>query len=78
MTVTTANGQRLRGVRLNEDPFTIQLRDAGSRLHSFRKAELQEVKKEIGVSTMPSYKDAFTAAELDDLIAYLASLRGEK
>ncbi len=78
VTVTTAAGQRLRGVRLNEDPFTIQLRDAASRLHSFRKAELQEVKKEIGVSTMPSYKDAFTAAELDDLIAYLASLRGER
>lgn len=78
VTVTTASGQRFRGVRLNEDPFTIQLRDASNRFQSFRKAELQEVKKEFGVSTMPSYKDAFTAAELDDLIAYLASLRGEK
>lgn len=78
VTVTTAAGQRLRGVRLNEDPFTIQLRDASSRLHSFRKAELQEVKKELGASTMPSYKETFTAAELDDLVAYLASLRGGK
>ena len=78
VTVTTANGQRVRGVRLNEDPFTIQLRDTSQRLQSFRKAELQELKKEMGVSTMPSYKNAFTAAELEDLIAYLASLRGEK
>ncbi len=77
VTVTTASGQRIRGVRINEDPFTIQLRDADNRLQSFRKAELQELKKEIGVSTMPSYKDAFTSAELDDLIAYLAGLRGE-
>ena len=78
VTVTTASGQRVRGVRINEDPFTIQLRDASHRLQSFRKAELQELKKEFGISTMPSYQDAFTTAELDDLIAYLASLRGEK
>ncbi|NOT58613.1 MAG: c-type cytochrome [Acidobacteria bacterium] len=78
VSVTTANGQRLRGVRVNEDPFSIQLRDAANRYHSFRKAELKEIKKEFGVSTMPSYKDAFTAAELDDLVAYLAGLRGEK
>ncbi len=76
--VTTADGQRVRGVRVNEDSFNIQLRDASNRFHSFRKSELKELKKEFGVSTMPSYKDAFTAAELDDLIAYLASLRGEK
>jgi len=78
VSVTTAGGQRVRGVRINEDSFSIQLRDASNRIHSFRKFDLQEVKKEFGVSTMPSYKDAFTAAELDDLIAYLASLRGEK
>jgi putative heme-binding domain-containing protein len=78
VSVTTAEGQRVRGVRVNEDPFNIQLRDARHRFHSFRKAMLKEVKKEFGVSTMPSYKDAFTATELDDLIAYLYALRGEK
>ncbi len=78
VSVTAAGGQRVRGVRVNEDSFSIQLRDANNRIYSFRKSDLQEVKKEFGVSTMPSYKDAFTAAELDDLIAYLASLRGEK
>lgn len=78
VSVTTAGGQRMRGVRVNEDSFSLQLRDASNRVHSFRKSDLQEVKKEFGVSTMPSYKDTFTAAELDDLIAYLAGLRGEK
>ena len=78
VTVTAASGQRVRGVRINEDPFTIQLRDASNRFQSFRKSDLQDLKKEFGISTMPSYKDAFTAAELDDLIAYLAGLRGEK
>jgi len=75
--VTTRVGRNLRGVRVNEDSFTIQLRDDKDQFHSFRKAELKDLKKEFGVSTMPSYK-ALGAVELDDLIAYLASLRGEK
>jgi cytochrome c oxidase cbb3-type subunit III len=74
---TTREGQTVRGVRVNEDSFTIQLRDARGRFHSFRKAELKELKKDPGVSTMPSYK-TLPAAELDDLVAYLASLRGDK
>jgi putative heme-binding domain-containing protein len=78
VTVTTADGQRVRGLRVNEDSFSIQLRDVSQQFHSLRKAELKEIKKEFGVSTMPSYQDVFTAAELDDLIAYLASLRGER
>jgi putative heme-binding domain-containing protein len=77
VSVKTRDGRNVRGVRLNEDSFTIQLRDDGSRLHSFRKSELKEVKKEFGASTMPAYT-SMTAADLDDLIAYLASLRGEK
>ncbi len=76
VTVTTMNGQRIRGERVNEDPFTLQLRDSDGRFHSFRKAEVRDLKKELGVSTMPAYKDAFTSAELDDLVAYLASLEG--
>lgn len=78
VSVTTNDGQSVRGVRLNEDPFSLQLRDAGNRFRSFRKSDLKELKKEFGVSTMPSYKDSFTTAQLDDLVAYLASLRGEK
>lgn len=78
VSVVTAEGQALRGVRVNEDSFTIQLRDASNRFHSFRKSDLKDFKKEFGASTMPSYKDTFTTAELDDLIAYLYSLRGDK
>jgi cytochrome c oxidase cbb3-type subunit III len=77
VSVTTRTGRKHRGVRINEDSFTIQLRDDNDHFHSFRKAELKDMKKEFGVSTMPSYK-TFAAAELDDLVAYLASLRGEK
>ena len=75
--VITRAGRNLRGVRVNEDSFTIQLRDDEGRFLSFRKIELRSLKKEFGVSTMPSYK-TLAAAELDDLIAYLASLGGSK
>lgn len=77
VTATKRDGQTVRGVRVNEDSFTIQLRDASNRFHSFRKADLKDLKKETGVSTMPSYK-SLSATELDDLVAYLASLRGDK
>jgi cytochrome c oxidase cbb3-type subunit III len=77
VSVTTRAGRNHRGVRVNEDSFTIQLRDDKDQFRSFRKAELKELKKEFDVSTMPSYK-TLAAAELDDLVAYLASLRGEK
>ena len=77
ITVMTAGGKSVRGMRVNEDSFTIQLRDAGGKFHSFRKAELAGISRETNLSLMPSYSGKFTPAELDDLIAYLAGLRGE-
>lgn len=71
------DGNRIRGIRVSEDSFTIQLRDASNLFHSFRKADLRELKKEFGVSTMPSYQKELGASDIDSLIAYLASLRGE-
>lgn len=78
ISIATRDGQKVRGIRSNEDSFTIQLRDASSVFHSFRKLELTELKKEFGASMMPGYRDALAASEIDDLIAYLAGLRGEK
>jgi mono/diheme cytochrome c family protein len=45
-------------------------------LHSFRKLDLQSIEKEPGKSFMPSFKNTLSATQLDDLIAYLASLKG--
>jgi len=75
--VITRDGKTFRGLRINEDTFTIQLRDASNRFLSFRKSDLTSLKKEFNESLMPSYESRFTPAELDDLIAFLASLRGE-
>jgi putative heme-binding domain-containing protein len=73
----THAGRLVRGVRVNEDTFTIQIRDSENRIHSFPKRDLVEVKREHGSSLMPSFGATIAPAELDDLVAYLASLRGE-
>jgi putative heme-binding domain-containing protein len=75
--VTTAQGRQLQGVRVNEDSFSIQIRDVANQVHSLWKAELTELHKDWGRSPMPSYKGALSDAEIDDLVAYLLSLRGE-
>jgi cytochrome c oxidase cbb3-type subunit 3 len=72
----TRDGRNVGGVRVNEDTFSIQLRDADGVLHSFLKSNLRALRKEWGRSLMPSYSTVFTARELQDLIAYLLSLRG--
>jgi len=76
--VVTRDGKEVRGLRVNEDSFTIQVKDAGNQLHSFRKADLQTLDKQMGQSLMPSYKSKTSGAELDDLIAYLAGLGGAR
>lgn len=73
--VKTRDGRQVVGARLNEDTFSIQIRDAGGEMHSFWKKDLVELVKERGKSPMPSYRGLLTEAETDDLVAYLASLR---
>jgi len=74
--VTTKDGRRITGVRLGEDTFTIQLTDLNGRTYSFLKQELKDLQKDTGKSPMPSYRGILAPAEVDDLVAYLASLRG--
>lgn len=74
--VVTADGKQISGTRMDEDTFTIQLRDDSDRVYSFRKSELKELHKDWGKSPMPSYKNSLSASELEDVVAYLASLQG--
>jgi len=74
----TREGQRLTGVRVNEDPFSVQFRDAAGVLYSFFKNELTEFAKEEGRTPMPGYRGRLTATALDDLVAYLVSLEGSR
>lgn len=75
--LVTGDGRNIRGVRLNEDTFTIQIRDLSGHLYSFLKQDLKELHPEPGKTPMPSFKSTLSAAELDDVVAYLVSLRGK-
>jgi cytochrome c oxidase cbb3-type subunit III len=76
--VVTKAGRSITGVRINEDTFSIQIRDLSNQFHSFWKNELTDIVKEPKRSIMPSYQSILSAAELDDMLAYLESLRGRQ
>lgn len=77
VTVVTRNGKRITGTAKNEDTFSVQLLDMDQNLQFFLKKDVQEVLHE-RKSLMPVYSEQMLSpAALQDLIAYLASLRGE-
>jgi putative heme-binding domain-containing protein len=77
VTAVTLAGERIHGVALNEDTFSLQMIDTQENLHLFLKSELREVVRE-KKSLMPAYKvDSLSDRDLDDLLAYLQSLRGQ-
>lgn len=73
VSVTTRAGAKVRGIHLNEDDYSLQLRDTSGHPRSFLKSELQELRLE-KISLMPAY-GSLPAAEVDNLAAYLSSLR---
>jgi cytochrome c oxidase cbb3-type subunit III len=75
---TTTSGETIEGIRANEDTFTIQIKDAGGHYHSLRKEDLKELSKLRGETPMPPFEGILSAAELQDLVAYLASQRGKQ
>jgi len=74
--VATKDGRTVEGTRVAEDSFHIVLEDAQGKFHSFRKDQLRELTKEPGKSTMPSVKGKLSDTQVNDLVAYLASLKG--
>ncbi len=73
-----ASGPEIRGIRVNEDVFWIHIRDAAGNVHTLEKSALTRVDRELEGTLMPSYESRLSSAQLDDLVAYLATLRGAK
>jgi putative heme-binding domain-containing protein len=71
----TRDGRTIRGRRLNEDTYTVQLIDEMERLVSLDKADLVALEL-ADTSPMPSVADRLSGDELADIVAYLLSLRG--
>jgi PQQ-dependent dehydrogenase (methanol/ethanol family) len=71
----TREGREIRGVRRNEDTFSLQMIDAAGTLHLLDKLQLADVRVE-NTSLMPGdYATKLTSGEIDDLVAYLSTLR---
>jgi putative heme-binding domain-containing protein len=78
VTLVARDGTRIRGVRRNEDAFSVQVLDVRERLQGYAKADLASVERD-KTSLMPSYgPDRLPDADLDDLVAFLATLKGPK
>lgn len=75
MLAVTRDGRLLTGLRVNEDTFTIQLRDTSNRLYSLQKSDLDELRPLDG-SLMPTYDQTLSQVDIDHLVSYLASLKG--
>jgi putative heme-binding domain-containing protein len=76
VTLVTKDGQRIRGVKKNEDSFSIQIMDTRERIQGYLKPDLKDVifEKE---SLMPAFGPArLNDNDLNDLVGYLSSLRG--
>lgn len=70
----TRDGQTIRGRRLNEDTYTVQMIDEHGRLQTLVKADLSDYVIST-ISPMPSYTDKLTNDEMADVLGYLLSLR---
>lgn len=74
---TMASGEMVEGIRVNEDTFTVQIKDSGGRYHSLRKDELKDLQKLRGETPMPAFEGILSTEDLQDLVAYLAAQRGK-
>jgi putative heme-binding domain-containing protein len=73
--VETKGGETIRGLALNEDDLSIQIRDINGYPRSFLKDDLKSTHREQH-SLMPSYASRLSGAEIDDVVAYLRTLKG--
>ena len=77
VSVVLRDGRRIRGVRKNEDTFSVQIMTATEDIRSFSKRDV-EVESETGRSLMPAYgPERLSDTELADVVRYLRTLRGQ-
>ena len=74
--VISASGKSSSGIHLNEDEYSIHLRDMKGDLRSFMKSELKQIKLP-RESLMPDYA-SLSKADLENLVGYLSSLGRQK
>jgi putative heme-binding domain-containing protein len=71
-----AAGRQISGFIMNEDSYSVQLMDMNQQLRCYDKSRLKDYQV-VKISKMPSYRDSLNSEQLNDLTAYLSSLRPE-
>src|SRR5262245_11921654 len=72
--VETKAGQHFEGLAQTEDDRSIQVRSVDGESRTFLKSDLQSLERQER-SLMPSYAAKLSTAQIDDLVAYLRTLR---
>lgn len=75
VTIVTTQGRTIKGRRVNEDTFSVQLVDENERLVTVIKKDIKTFDA-AKISPMPAAEGRLSADEVADLVAYLLSLRG--
>ncbi len=76
VTAVTRTGKKLTGIIRNEDNFSLQMQTTDGNFHLFDKTDLTKIEHEPR-SLMPSdYGRKLSAAQLDDLVSFLARTPG--
>jgi cytochrome c oxidase cbb3-type subunit III len=68
---TTAAGEQITGIRVNEDTFSIQIKSVRGEYRSLDKRQLKSLDKLVGQTPMPAYAGVLSEEELSNLVAYL-------
>jgi putative heme-binding domain-containing protein len=74
--VTLRSGANISGIHLNEDEYSVHLRDPSGNLRSFMKRDLAQIALP-RTSMMPPYT-TLSSTDLENLVAYLSALGSEK
>jgi PQQ-dependent dehydrogenase (methanol/ethanol family) len=76
LVVKTRNGQEIRGVWRNEDSYSLQMIDRSGKLHLLDKQGLAEQRYEPRSLMPDDYGKRLAEAEIQNLVAYLKTLKG--
>jgi cytochrome c oxidase cbb3-type subunit 3 len=76
VTLTAPSGQQVKGVKKNEDLFSVQIMDTRERIQGYLKEDMRSVTDD-KQSAMPAFgTERLSESDLDDLLAYLSTLKG--
>ena len=78
ITVVTKDGKRIVGAQRSYDDFSVQLMDASENYYSFQKSDVTSIKQEYKSLMPDTYGKLFSEAEVNDMVSYMASLRGAR